>query len=328
MKSGSRSTARLTLPGRAAELEPADLLLELGLERARLDEAEVGQPGVDGADHRPRPDLLARLEHDADGPAAPDVDPGDGRLEPDLGSERLGGGTDRVRDAPGPAARDAPGPEGAVDLTHVVVQEDVGRAGALDALVRPDDPGRRHRRDERVGLEPLAEEVGRAHRHELDEHRLLLLGQLLERPQEAGQRGELAGIEPGQVGRHDPQDRLDELGHLDHELAVLLIGLGIVEAPAPELPDRPAVVVDPPQVVVHERGERPVEGQDVEPVLRQVELADDLGSEEAHDVARDAEPEAGEDLLGHGGTAEQMALLEDDGLQPGAGQVGGLTSPL
>ena len=60
--------------------------------------------------------------------------------------------------------------------------------GALDALVRADDPRRGHRGHERVGLEPLAQEVRGAHRHELDEDRLLLLGQLLERAGQAGQR--------------------------------------------------------------------------------------------------------------------------------------------
>ena len=131
------------------------------------------------------------------------------------------------------------------------------------------------------------------------------------------------GSRPVRSGGTIAQDRLDEPGHLDHQLAVFLVGLGVAEAPAAELADRPAVVVDPPQVVVLERRERAVEGQDVEAVLRQVELADDLGPEQADDVAGDAEPEAREDLLGHRGPAEQMALLEDDGLQPGPGQVGG-----
>ena len=138
----------------------------------------------------------------------------------------------------------------------------------------------------------------------------------------------LAWVAAGQVGRDDAQDRLDEPGHLDHELAVLLVGLGVAQAPAPELADRPAVVVDPPQVVVLERRERAVEGQDVEAVLRQVELADDLGAEQADDVARDAEPEAREDLLGHRRAAEQVALLEDDGLQAGPGEVGGADEPV
>ena len=78
-------------------------------------------------------------------------------------------------------------------------------------------------------------------------------GRPLERAGEAGQRGELAGVEAGRIGRHDRQDRLDEAGHLDHQLAVFLVGLGVELRPAAQLADRPAVVVDPPQVVALER---------------------------------------------------------------------------
>ena len=63
-------------------------------------------------------------------------------------------------------------------------------------------------------------------------------------------------------------------------------------------------------------------------MLRQLELADDLGAEQADDVARDAEPEAGEDLLGDRGAAEHVALLEDERLQAGPGEVGGADEPV
>src|SRR5919109_373152 len=58
-----------------------------------------------------------------------------------------------------------------------------------------------------------------------------------------------------------------------------------------------AVVVHPPEVVVLERGEGPVEREDLESVLRQLELADDLGAEQRDDVRGDAEPEAREHLF-------------------------------
>ena len=47
------------------------------------------------------------------------------------------------------------------------------------------------------------------------------------------------------------------------------------------------------------------------------------GPQQAHDVAEDREPEAREDLLGDGRAAEHVALLEDERLHPGAGEVGG-----
>ena len=163
------------LAGRAAELEPADLGLELGVQRARFDELEERPVGIERAQDRVGADLLAVLEDDPDRTAVLRQDPLDRGFEPDLGPERAGRVADRVADPAGPALRDAPGPERAVDLAHVVVEQDVGRARALDALVRADDPGRGHRGLERIRLEPLVEELGRAHRHELDEDRLLAL---------------------------------------------------------------------------------------------------------------------------------------------------------
>ena len=222
-------------------------------------------------------DLLAGLERDADRATALDDDGGDRRVRADLGPERPRRAADRVADAAGTTLGDAPRPERAVDLAHVVVEHDVRGARALDPLVRADDPGRRHRRLERIGLEPLVEELRRAHRHQLDEDRLLALRQLLEAPGQAGQRQHRPRVHARQVGRGDGQDRLDEAGHLDHQLAVFLVGLGVARRPAAQLAYRPAVVVDPPQVVAAparragalvQRSERAVERQDVEAVLR------------------------------------------------------------
>jgi hypothetical protein len=82
------------------------------------------------------------------------------------------------------------------------------------------------------------------------------------------------------------------------------------------------VVVHAPQVVAVDRRERPVERKDLQAVLRQVEVADDLRPQQRHDVGRDAEPEAGEDLLGDGRAAEDVAPLEDDGSKAGTREVG------
>ena len=108
------------------------------------------------------------------------------------------------------------------------------------------------------------------------------------------------------------------------------------------------MVVDPPQVVTRpgdlagragalrsrravagaERRERPVEREDVEAVPRQLEVADDLRPQERDDVAEDAEPEAGEQLLGDRGATEDVALLEDERLQAGAGEIGRADEPV
>ena len=251
---------------------------------------------------------------------------GDRGLGPDLGAERPSRVADRVGDAAGAAAGDPPGPERAVDLAHVVVEQDVGRARARTPWYVPMIPD--------ADIVALS---GSVSNHWPRKSAALIVMSWTKtacwrsgscwnarsRPSSGA-----AGAGRGRrVGRDDAEDRLDEPGHLDHELAVLLVGLGIAQAPAAELADRPAVVVDPPEVVVHpppsERGQGAVERQDVEAVLRQLELADDLRAEQADDVAGDAEPEAREDLLGDRRAAEDVALLEDDRPQAGAGEVGG-----
>jgi hypothetical protein len=81
------------------------------------------------------------------------------------------------------------------------------------------------------------------------------------------------------------------------------------------------VVVHPPEVVVVEGRDRPVQGQDLEAVLRELELADDLRTEQRDDVREDAEAVPGHDLLGDRGTTQHVPALEDDDLLAGLRQV-------
>ena len=203
------------------------------------------------------------------------------------------------------------------------MEEDVRRAGRADALESPDDSRRGHRRLQRIGLEPLVEEVGRAHGHELDERGLVALWEVAEPAGQPDQRHPRPRIEPPRVGRHHGEDRLDEPGHVDHELAVLLVGLGVPARPAAKLAHGSAVVVDPPQVVAVQWRERAVQRKDLQAVLGEFQLPDDLWPEQADHVGRHAEAEAREDLFGHGRPAQDVPALQDERPQPSLGQVGG-----
>ena len=130
-----------------------------------------------------------------------------------------------------------------------------------------------------------------------------------------------------QVGRRDRQDRLDEAGHLDHELAVFLVRLGVGRRPAAQLADRPAVVVDPPEVVAARASRSgvnvPSSGRMSRPWRGSSSSRMISGRSSEHDVREDREPEAREQLLGDGRAAQDVALLEDERLHPGPGQVRG-----
>ena len=55
----------------------------------------------------------------------------------------------------------------------------------------------------------------------------------------------------------------------------------------------------------------------------QIEIADDLGPEQAHDVREHRELEAGDDLLGDRGPTDEGASLEHDDFLAGAREIGG-----
>ncbi len=134
-----------------------------------------------------------------------------------------------------------------------------------------------------------------------------------------------AGIERRRIGRRHVEDRLDEAAHVDHRLAVFVVGLGVDLRVARDLAAGLGVVVDAPQVVaVRHRREGAVERQDLEAVPRQVELADDLRPQQRHDVRADRELEAGKDLFGHGGAAEDVPALEHQHLAARAREIGGV----
>src|SRR5439155_18418331 len=77
-----------------------------------------------------------------------------------------------------------------------------------------------------------------------------------------------------------------------------------------------------PQVIpVGHGGEGPVQGQDLQAVARQVQLADDLGPQQRDHVRADREVEAGEDLLGDRGATHDVPALQDQDLLAGAREV-------
>ncbi len=84
------------------------------------------------------------------------------------------------------------------------------------------------------------------------------------------------------------------------------------------------VVVGPLReiVAVEHRRHGALERQDVQAVARQIEIADDLGPQQAHHVREHREGEAREDLPAHRGAAHLVGLLEHEHALAGAREVG------
>src|SRR5690606_2940566 len=150
---GHAVQGNVQLPGRATDLEVPDAPVELGWQvffvHALQERALHVHPGY----HDLRINLFAvRQCNPFDGTITNDdlPDPGIG---PQFASVRLEGAGDRFRHRSHASARVTPGSDVAVDFTHVVVQQHVGRAGRMNAERRTDNAAARERGLDHVGLE-------------------------------------------------------------------------------------------------------------------------------------------------------------------------------
>ena len=208
------------------------------------------------------------------------------------------------------------------------MQQHVRRARRARPEERADDAGRGQRRAQRLGLEPLADEVGRRHGQHLDESGLLRFGQSGETTGQAGQVDQAHRVECVGARRGLAQQRLGEARHLRHQQRVLLVCLGVLLGPAAQFAHGPAVVVGAPQVVVVERRQRAVDRQHLKAVPRQLQFANDLRPQQADDIRSDTELEAGKDLFGDGRAAQDLAAFQDDDAAACSRQIGRRRQPV
>ena len=251
VKSGRRSTARFTLPDEPRNLNRRTSSSNDGVERARLEQTQERPPRVDRREDDVGADLLAGLEHDAAGATA--AGRGCARPAPPSGSPRpraRAAAADRVRDrrrcrpsgcpTPGTRRRSRPCSGGAARRPFP------GDLTPWNVPMIPD-----------AAIVALSGSV--SNHWSRKSEALIVMSWTNTACWRSGSRWKRRASAPSgsigrgsrlvEVGRHDAEDRLDEAGHLDHQLAVFLVRLGVRRRPATELADRPAVVVDAPQVV-------------------------------------------------------------------------------
>jgi hypothetical protein len=162
-----------------------------------------------------------------------------------------------------------------------------------------DDAARRLRGLEGVELEPLVQVVGAAHGHELVERMEALAPERAEMPAEPEQPLEVGWRERSRIGRHHAEDRLHRHRHVVHQPAEQHHGVGIARRVPAQLATRLVGIGPRAEVVpVLHRCDRALERQDLQTVSRQLEVADDLGAQQAHHVGEHRELEAGEHFLG------------------------------
>ena len=277
LKSGSAIQRDVHLAGRSAEFVALHFFQKFAGKLALFEELDEGEAGIDAGGNDVAVDLVAILQNDALSAIVLYQDLCNRRFGADLDANFAGGVGDGVGDCAGAAARKSPGTKRAVNFSHVVMQQDVGRAGRAHAKKRADDSGGRHGGLEHVGFKPLVQEVNGAHGHELDLVVFVVAGQALKAAAEKQHLHQFARIERGRIGRHHAQDRLHEAAHGLHGLAELFVGFGVDFGVAGDLATRLAVIVHAPEIIAVRHGrERAVERQDFQAVAGQIEVADDL----------------------------------------------------
>src|SRR5258707_4579959 len=79
---------------------------------------------------------------------------------------------------------------------------------------------------------------------------------------------------------------------------------------------------------IEERRQRAFERQDLQPVARELYLADDLRAQKAHHVREDGEAKAGKHFVAHRRAAHALATLEHQHLAPGSREIRSTGEPV
>ena len=214
---------------------------------AGLDHLGKREPRIDAGRNNVGVNFVAVREHNAGGASVLDDDFGNRSFGANFNSGLASGVGNRVRDGAGAAARESPGTERAVNLAHVVMQQNVGGAGRAHAEKSSDNARGRHGRLEHIGLKPLIEKIDGAHGHELDLVVLVLARHALETASDEEQLHQFAWVQRRRVGRNHAEDGLHEAAHRLHRLAEFIVGFGVNARVAGNFAMRLAVIVHAPQ---------------------------------------------------------------------------------
>ena len=203
-----------------------------------------------------------------------------------------------------------------------MVEQQVGRArhgrrghGADDRIGCQNDL-------ELLGLEPAVEYRPRGARDDFDGARAVGT-ELQEAPAQPRQRQQVAGTERPWVGRRLEQGWLDKPRHAFEHRLVTGQGLHIALRELGDLAADELLVRAEQQVATAGEGRegRGIAWQHLVAVAVQVQVADDLGPEQAVHVRGSRDLEPGPDFFGDAGAADDVPPLEDEHRHPGPRKV-------
>ncbi len=288
----------------AGGFDGPDLGPECRLHGVRVEELQEGRLDVHVGEDRAGVDPRAVPELHPRDPALLREDAPHAGRRADRRAKVLGRLSEGLADASHPALRVPEDLLHAVDLMEEHVAEHEGRA-RRPGPGRQADRRRRHEgRLDLLGLEELVEE-GRGTLEQQAPGKLLGLPA----PEHADKVRE---------GRGRPEDHgFDELHDLGPEPDVRRVGFRVLLREAGKfLVIPPLVVPEKDRVAIREgQEELGVEGMGLVSELRELEISDDLGAQEARGVRKAGEPDPGEDLLRCGRAADHGATLAHENAQ-------------
>src|SRR3989442_13880855 len=126
---GKRVEGEIDFAGGAAKFVAADAFEEIAGQFAGFEKFFEGEVRIDAGGNDVSGELFTILKGDAASAAVLDEDFADRRFGADFNAGFAGSIGDGVGNSAGPAAAETPGAEGAVNFTHVVMEENVSSAG-------------------------------------------------------------------------------------------------------------------------------------------------------------------------------------------------------
>ena len=278
--------------------------------------------GIGVREHRRHLDHLAGLELDAGHGAAVGQHPGDRRLGADLGSRLARGVGHHPRHLADAAGNEAPAADAAAGvLGGVVVEQHVRRAGRARTGNAVVDRVPAERCLQVIGLEPLVQVLrGRRREQVADlEQRAAVAERAaaqLAHPQQ------VAGVHRRRVGRGGVEQRADGGGQLAQPRLEGRQPAGVAGREPARLLDRAVeLVVQQKRRAVGEQVEAGAGGGDGQAALREPHVLPDALAQHAQHVGAGRCAEAGRELLGDAGAADDRPPLEHERAHPRAGQV-------
>ena len=324
---GQLADRDVDLDDAAPRLPALDVPHEVGGQLVTVDHLEERDLRMDAGDQHGRAQLVAVVEDDTDRAPIPDEDLLDSGSRTDLATERLGGRADRGADATHPALLEPPGPEVPVaDIPDRVMQHHVGGARLVGPGPGPDHAVHREHALDRVGFEPVVEQIADAHREQPGHVTDAPLAELPHLPGCLDSRQHVHGMHRPDVRGDVQHQRTHDVGHALEPCLPLRHG---VRVPLRELGDRVVgplriVRVDGDRAAVRVGLEVGPERRHVVPELLQPELADDRGGHQRHDVGVGGDVDLGvirERGARIGGAASLGPCLKDDRAETVAGEV-------